>query len=186
MGRTGVDRAQAPPPSGWSTAVLPSRPPPSSFPVSSTPPQGWTGRRCAGTWESGTCGSWCGGFAGAGHSRLLAPGGNRNTSCQARARNPPLTAAMLGQRRSGQLRPPPNCSGRQHCSALSRLMPTATAARLTGQQRRAVWSGRANSISSPSLPRKPAIPPPRHSTWAHSVRALAVLARSYRRRVQNS
>lgn len=127
-----------------------------------------------------------GDFAGAGHSRLLAPGGNRNTSCQARARNPPLTAAMLGQRRSGQLRPPPNCSGRQHCSALSRLMPTATAARLTGQQRRAVWSGRGNSISSPSLPRKPAIPPPRHSTWAHSVRALAVLARSYRRRVQNS
>ncbi len=44
------------------TAVLMWRPPPSSFRASSTPPQGWTGRRCAGTWESGTCGSWCGGF----------------------------------------------------------------------------------------------------------------------------
>jgi hypothetical protein len=32
-----------------------------SSPESSIPAGAWTGRRCGGTSESGTCGSWCGG-----------------------------------------------------------------------------------------------------------------------------
>ena len=38
----------------WYTAVLMSRPPPSSFRGSPNPAGGLTGRRCAGTWESRT------------------------------------------------------------------------------------------------------------------------------------
>jgi hypothetical protein len=42
--------------------------------------EAWTGRRCAGTSGSGTCGSWYVDLAGAGYRRLLAPDGDTSSA----------------------------------------------------------------------------------------------------------